>query len=129
MIRAPNEIDPTGGFTINLHPDVRRVSGVTEYMVKDHQASNRVIYREGNTVATRHDCGPYGLPLSGNGAAIPVKGKSYINERFDLETGLQYLHTRRASVLNRFLSPSEPKPHSPSARLALPTGIEPVFTT
>jgi RHS repeat-associated protein len=53
------------------------------------------------------DYGPYGRPLSSNGATLPATGqpqtKAYINERFDPETGLQYLHGRYYDpLLGRF---------------------------
>jgi RHS repeat-associated protein len=100
--------------TTNLHPDVRRVGTTTEYMIKDHLATNRMIYRQGATTGpNRHDYGPYGLPLSGNGAVLPTS-KGYINERFDLETGLQYLHARYYDPnLGRFLTPDTWDPMLP----------------
>jgi RHS repeat-associated protein len=100
--------------TTNLHPDVRRVGTTTEYMIKDHLASNRMIFRQGATTGpNRHDYGPYGLPLSGNGAVLPTS-KGYINERFDLETGLQYLHARYYDPnLGRFLTPDTWDPMLP----------------
>jgi RHS repeat-associated protein len=83
-------------------------------MIKDHLASNRMIYRQGATTGpNRHDYGPYGLPLSGNGAVLPTS-KGYINERFDLETGLQYLHARYYDPnLGRFLTPDTWDPMLP----------------
>ena len=45
--------------------------------------------------------GPYGKPTSS-----PPVSKSYINERYDAETGLQYLHSRYYDpLLGHFLSP------------------------
>jgi RHS repeat-associated protein len=114
FIGNDTEIDPFGVVTTNLHPDVRRVGTTTEYMIKDHLASNRMIYRQGATSGpNRHDYGPYGLPLSGNGAVVPTS-KGYINERFDLETGLQYLHARYYDPnLGRFLTPDTWDPMLP----------------
>jgi RHS repeat-associated protein len=49
--------------------------------------------------------GPYGQPRLTNGATLP-EGRGYINERFDAETGLQYLHARYHDPrLGRFISP------------------------
>jgi RHS repeat-associated protein len=114
FIGNDTEIDPFGVVTTNLHPDVRRVGTTTEYMIKDHLATNRMIYRQGATTGpNRHDYGPYGLPLSGNGAVLPTS-KGYINERFDLETGLQYLHARYYDPnLGRFLTPDTWDPMLP----------------
>jgi RHS repeat-associated protein len=114
FIGNDTEIDPFGVVTTNLHPDVRRVGTTTEYMIKDHLATNRMIYRQGATSGpNRHDYGPYGLPLSGNGAVLPTS-KGYINERFDLETGLQYLHARYYDPnLGRFLTPDTWDPMLP----------------
>src|SRR6185436_5622858 len=45
--------------------------------------------------------GPYGKPQG-----TPPVSKAYINERYDAETGLQYLHFRYYDpLLGRFLSP------------------------
>jgi RHS repeat-associated protein len=114
FIGNDTEIDPFGVVTTNLHPDVRRVGTTTEYMIKDHLATNRMIYRQGATTGpNRHDYGPYGLPLSGNGAVLPTS-KGYINERFDLEPGLQYLHARYYDPnLGRFLTPDTWDPMLP----------------
>jgi RHS repeat-associated protein len=59
----------------------------------------------GGQATSRHDYGPYGTPLTTNGSTI-LQGKAYINERFDPETGLQYLHARYYDPdLGRFLTP------------------------
>jgi RHS repeat-associated protein len=86
------EIGPTGGFTSHIHPDIRRVGANSfDYLFKDHLSSNRLTLN--GVAVTRHDYGPYGQPLTTNSATIPT-AKSYINERFDAETGLMYLHAR-----------------------------------
>jgi len=41
--------------------------------------------------AVSFDYGPFGQPLTSSGS-VPLQGNGYINERFDPETGLQYLH-------------------------------------
>ena len=56
-----------------------------------------------------HDYGPYGKPLTN-----PINGKGYINQRFDPETGLQYLHARYLDPeLGLFLSPDTWDPMLP----------------
>jgi RHS repeat-associated protein len=100
---------PTGLLTSYIHPDVKREGTATDFMLKDNLASNRVIIRMGGAT-TKLDYGPYGMPLSSNGATLPQAGqpqtRAYINERFDPETGLQYLHARYYDPLGgRFLTP------------------------
>ncbi len=56
--------NPAGLFTSYLHPDVKRVGSVTEYLVKDHLASNRLAVAHGPTTPKRLDHGPYGQPLT-----------------------------------------------------------------
>jgi RHS repeat-associated protein len=106
------EIGPTGGFTSHIHPDIRRVGANSfDYLVKDHLSSNRLTLN--GTAVTRHDYGPYGQPLTTNSASIPT-AKSYINERFDAETGLMYLHARYYDPEGaRFLSPDTWDPTLP----------------
>jgi RHS repeat-associated protein len=99
----------TGLLTSYIHPDVKREGLATDFMLKDNLASNRVITRMGGAT-TKMDYGAYGMPLSSNGATLPAKGqpqtRAYINERFDPETGLQYLHARYYDPLGgRFLTP------------------------
>jgi RHS repeat-associated protein len=53
------------------------------------------------------------MPLTSNGSSA-LNGKAYINERFDPETGLQYLHARYLDPnLGRFLSPDTWDPTLP----------------
>ena len=47
----------------------------------------------GSAASTTHDYGPYGQPLVSGGSTV-LNGRGYINERYDAETGLQYLHAR-----------------------------------
>ncbi|WP_421696613.1 RHS repeat-associated core domain-containing protein [Aestuariivirga sp.] len=99
-----NDANPSGLATSWLHPDVKREGTATDIAVKDHLASNRLMLRVGGAV-TRADYGPFGQPLTSNGS-VALQGKGYINERFDPETGLQYLHARYYDpLLGRFLSP------------------------
>jgi RHS repeat-associated protein len=86
-----------GVLTSYIHPDVKREGANVDFLLKDHLASNRMALRFGGAV-TRMDYGPYGQPVSYAGATLPQIGqpqtKGYINEKFDPETGLQYLHAR-----------------------------------
>jgi RHS repeat-associated protein len=101
-----NGVNPRGLLTSYLNADVKREGGITSWGLKDHLASNRLMtYMAGGQATSRHDYGPYGTPLTTNGSTI-LQGKSYINERFDPETGLQYLHARYYDPdLGRFLTP------------------------
>lgn len=59
----------------------------------------------GAAPASIHDYGAFGTPLAVDGSTV-INGKAYINERFDPETGLQYLHARYYDPeVARFLSP------------------------
>ena len=99
----------TGLLTSYLHPDVKREGTATDFLLKDNLASNRISARMGGAT-TKMDYGPYGMPLASNGATLPQIGqpqtKAYISERFDPETGLQYLHARYYDPNEgRFLTP------------------------
>ena len=53
------------------------------------------------------------MPSNDNGLTV-ANGRGYINERFDPETGLQYLHARYYDPnLGRFLSPNTWDPAIP----------------
>jgi RHS repeat-associated protein len=100
-----------GTLTSYIHPDVKREStptaATTDILLKDHLASNRMAIRFGTGAVTRLDYGPYGLPLA---TAALTKStpqtKGYINQRFDPETNLEYLHARYYDPLGgRFTQP------------------------
>jgi RHS repeat-associated protein len=82
---------------------VKRTGAAVTWLHKDHLNSNWLttdatgaIPANGRTAFTS-----YGKPLT-----APLQSKSYINERYDTETGLQYLHARYYDPgLGRFLSP------------------------
>ena len=102
----------TGVITSTLHPDVRREGQATDVMVKDHLASNRLVLRVG-AGTIRADYGPFGQPLTSNGS-VPLQGKAFLNERFDPETGLEYLHARYYDpLLARFITPDTWDPDIP----------------
>ncbi len=101
-----------GLLTSYLHADIWREGEATDVMVKDHLASNRLVLRVGAGV-TRADYGPFGQPLTSNGS-VALEGKGYINERYDPETGLQYLNARYYDpLLARFLTPDTWDPDLP----------------
>ena len=108
-------VDPAnaaGLLTSYLHADIRREGQATDVMVKDHLASNRLVLRVGSGV-TRADYGPFGQPLTSNGS-VALQGKGWINERYDPETGLQYLNARYYDpLLARFLTPDTWDPDLP----------------
>jgi RHS repeat-associated protein len=89
-----------GVLTSYLHPDVKREGLATDFLVKNHLNSNRLSIRFGGA-STPLAYGPTGQPKNPG-----FDGKAYINERFDPETGLQYLHARYDDPnLGRFLTP------------------------
>jgi RHS repeat-associated protein len=100
----------TGLLTSYLHPDVKREGLATDFLIKDHLASNRLLMRMGNATPTRTDYTAYGQPASYAGGHVPAPGqpqtKGYIGERYDSEDGLNYLHARYYDgVDGRFLTP------------------------
>ncbi len=109
---AVGSANTAGLLTSYLHADIRREGRATDIMVKDHLASNRLVLRVGSGT-TRADYGPFGQPLTSNGS-VALQGKAYINERFDPETGLQYLNARYYDpLLARFITPDTWDPEIP----------------
>ena len=105
-----NAANPTGLLTSYLHPDVKREGAATDFLVADNLASNRLSIRYSPFAIRQFDYSPYGAPLGSNGATLPAIGqpqtKGYINQRYDAETGLQYLHARYYDPFGgRFLTP------------------------
>jgi RHS repeat-associated protein len=97
-------------WTINLAPGTRKVGSNIENLVSDHLGSVRAVRGVANST---HDYGPYGAPLITNGSTA-LNTKGYINERYDTETGLQYLNARYYDPnLGRFLSPDTWDPTLP----------------
>jgi RHS repeat-associated protein len=100
-----NSVNPSGLLSSQIHADVRREGTQTLYLIKDHLASNRLTIPQSAAALQSHAYGPYGNPRITNAATVPT-GRGYINERFDAETGLQYLHARYYDPeLGRFLTP------------------------
>jgi RHS repeat-associated protein len=106
---------PAGLLTTYIHPDVRQVGSAYTYLVKDQRGSNRLSVPQATALpSSLFDYGPYGAPLTVAGLSAPINGKGYIDERFDAETGLQYLHARYYDPeLGRFLSPDTWDPVMP----------------
>ena len=103
---------PSGLMTSYITSEVRRVGSATGFLLKDGLGSVRYESQTGGTSAWR-DYGPYGMPSNDNGLTA-ANGRGYINERFDPETGLQYLHARYYDPhLCRFLSPDTWDPTIP----------------
>ncbi len=103
---------PAGQFTSYLSSTVRRAGSATDFLVQDQQGSIRRETRF-NGAATARDFAAYGMPVTLSGLSA-ANGKAYINERFDPETGLQYLHARYYDPhLGRFLSPDTWDPTIP----------------
>ena len=101
--------NPSGLITSYLHPDVKRVGAATDFSFKDHLASNRAVQRY-NGATTTTDYSAFGKPLTSNGS-LPINGKAYLNERYDAETGLIYLHARYDDPnLAHFLTPDSYDP-------------------
>jgi RHS repeat-associated protein len=97
--------NPSGELTSYLHPDVRRVGSATDYMIKDHLASNRLVIRHNTGAITSHAYGPYGEPRLTNASTKPTS-KGYVNERYDQETDLAYHHFRYLDPgLGRYTAP------------------------
>ena len=70
-----------------------------------YDGENRPLSITHNSNVTKFAYGPFGQPLISKGS-IPINGKSHINERYDTETGLQYLHARYYDPLKgSFLTP------------------------
>jgi RHS repeat-associated protein len=100
-----SSVTPSGLLASQIHADVRREGTQTLYLIRDHLASNRLTIPQSASAMQSHAYGPYGSPRITNAATVPT-GRGYINERFDAETGLQYLHARYYDPeLGRFLSP------------------------
>jgi RHS repeat-associated protein len=92
-------------LTSVIGSSVRREGSVTETVFADVLGSARAVQRFGQAQVAYHDYGPYGRPLSDASSTI-TDGRAYINENYDVETGLQYLNTRYYDpLLGRFPSP------------------------
>ncbi len=101
------DVEFSGGvWTKYLNPDAKRVgptpgSSVTSWMHADHLASIRLITGSAGQQLERANYRPYGQQFPGLS-----QSKGWINQKFDPETGLQYLHARYYDpVIGLFLTP------------------------
>jgi RHS repeat-associated protein len=96
------DVELAGGvWTKYLNPDAKRVGAVTSWLHADHLASIRLITGAAGQQLERANYRPYGQQFPGL-----AQSKGYINQKFDPETGLQYLHARYYDpVLGKFLTP------------------------
>jgi RHS repeat-associated protein len=98
-------VTPSGLMTSYITSEVRRVGSATGFLLKDGLGSVRNETQTSGASSSWRDYGPYGMPNTQSGLTA-ANGRGYINERFDPETGLRYLHARYYDPhLGRFLSP------------------------
>ncbi len=109
-----NVANPSGLVTSWLTQDAKREGAVTSWGHKDHLSSNRLVsFMAAGPATIRADYGPFGAPLTSNGSQV-LNGKAYINQRYDAETGLEYLNARyRDPVVSIFLQPDTFDPTDP----------------
>ena len=116
---ADVELDlSTGVWTKYLHADVKRVgtpgqvgaeSAITSWMHRDHLTSVRLITGSAGVAVSRAGYAPYG----DQSPSLP-QSKGWIGEKFDPETGLQYLNARYYDpLLARFITPDDWDPLLP----------------
>ncbi|MBD9597966.1 hypothetical protein IB270_34645, partial [Ensifer sp. ENS05] len=113
------EIDRKPGqdtFTRYPHPDLRIVTvaqtgaSSATFLHRDHLSSVRQVTDASGNLVEQNGYAAYGEPT--NNAMRTQKG--YIGERFDPETGLQYLNARYYDPkFGRFISPDDWDPNKP----------------
>jgi RHS repeat-associated protein len=110
-----DDFELSGGvWTKYLTAEAKRVgptpgSSVTTWMHRDHLSSVRLITNAAGAQAERANYLPFGQQFP-----ALTQSKGYIGEKFDPETGLQYLHARYYDpVLGRFMTPDWFDPTSP----------------
>ena len=101
------DVELAGGvWTKYLAADAKRVgptpgSSVTSWLHADHLASIRLITNASGAQTERANYRPFGQQFPGLS-----QSKGFINQKFDTETGLQYLHARYYDpVIGTFLTP------------------------
>lgn len=111
---ADYEIQPDGTIVKHVHADARFTTAPggqpkLSILHRDHLASVKLITDETGAKAVRRNYRPFG---DGEGleetlsTATPQESKGFIGERYDPETGLQYLNARYYDpVLGRFIQP------------------------
>ncbi len=99
----------TGNEVIAFYPheDFRVVDGITSFLHRDHLASVRFITHTNGEAARLTSYTPYGVPTETNYASqVADDTEGFIGERYDEETGLQYLNARYYDpLLGRFIQP------------------------
>ncbi|MCV3243118.1 RHS repeat-associated core domain-containing protein [Mesorhizobium sp. ZC-5] len=122
---ADIEIDATGGaaaigpndITRYPHPDIRVVGTQKFWLHRDHLASVRLVTNESGAATEKAIYAAYGERLKTDGLAEAdaiARKKGYIGERYDPETGLQYLNARYMDPhFGRFISPDDWDPALP----------------
>ena len=96
------DIELTGAtWTKYLPGDAKRVGLTTTWMHRDHLSTIRLMTNATGAQTERANYTPFGAQFPGL-----LQSKGYIGEKFDPESGLQYLHARYYDpALGRFLSP------------------------
>ncbi len=88
------------------HEDFRVVDGVKSYLHRDHLASVRFVTEATGNPARLTSYTPFGVPTETNYAPTATDTEGFIGERYDVETGLQYLNARYYDpTLGRFIQP------------------------
>ena len=88
------------------HEDFRVVDGVKSYLHRDHLASVRFVTEATGNAARLTSYTPFGVPTETNYAPTAPDTEGFIGERYDAETGLQYLNARYYDpTLGRFIQP------------------------
>jgi RHS repeat-associated protein len=97
-----DDFELSGGvWTKYLTAEAKRIGSVTTWMHRDHLSSVRLITNAAGAQAERSNYLPFGQQFP-----ALSQSKGYIGEKFDPETGLQYLHARYYDpVLGRFMTP------------------------
>ncbi len=88
------------------HEDFRVVDGVKSYLHRDHLASVRFVTEASGSAARLTSYTPFGVPTETNYSPTATDTEGFIGERYDAETGLQYLNARYYDpTLGRFIQP------------------------
>ncbi len=88
------------------HEDFRVVDGVKSYLHRDHLASVRFATEATGNAARLTSYTPFGVPTETNYGPTATDTEGFIGERYDVETGLQYLNARYYDpTLGRFIQP------------------------
>ena len=72
------------------HSNIKIENGIRSYLHRDHLASIKLVTDENGVIADSTEYAAFGEPIAG----LSGVSKGYIGERYDVETGLQYLNFR-----------------------------------